>query len=116
MSLLDEFGSPCVLLEKRRVMGPEGGWATTWQDGARFTNYQDRDSSLEARVAERQGLTSVYSALVDKAVPIAYNDYFRDETTGDTYRVTSAPEEKTAPKSAAFPLKFFTAEKKAPPT
>ena len=44
-----------------------------------------------------------------------YMDYFRDVASGVTYRVTSNPEEREAPKSAGATirgLKFFTAERK----
>lgn len=116
MSLLDDFARPCVLLEKTRKPDGEGGYTIEWADGAEFMNYQALDTSMEARRAEKEGVTSVYSALVDKAVPIEYNDYFRDESTGETYRVTSNPEEKQSPKSASFSLKYFTAERKVPPT
>lgn len=116
MSLLDDFARPCVLLEKTRQPDGEGGYIVTWSEGAEFTNYQSRDTSMEARIAEKQGVTSVYSALVDTSVPIEYNDYFRDKETGATFRVTSRPEEKQAPKSASFLLKYFTAERAELPT
>lgn len=116
MNLLECFGRPCVLLEKTRVDDAEGGWTTTWTDGAAFTNYQALDASMEARRAEQEGVTSVYNALVDQAVPIEYGDYFRDTEIGLTYRVTSNPAEKKAPASASFSLKYFTAERKVPPT
>ena len=115
MSLLDDFARDCVLMDKTRTPDGEGGYITTWQEGAEFVNYSALDSSLEARRAEKEGVTSLYSALVDKSVPIEYNDYFRDKATGLTYRVTSNPEEKQAPKSAGSvirALKFFTAERK----
>lgn len=116
MSLLDEFARACVLLEKKRVSDGEGGWITTWVDGAEFVNYQALDTSMEARTAEKQGVTSVYSALVDKAVPIEYNDVFKDVELGQTYRVTSNPDEKQAPRSASMQLKYFTAERWALPS
>lgn len=115
MSLLDDFSRDCVLIEKKRVPDDEGGYYVEWVDGAAFKNYQALDTSMEARRAEKEGVTSLYSALVDKSVPIEYNDYFRDKTTGLTYRVTSNPEERQAPKSAGSmirALKFFTAERK----
>lgn len=115
MSLLDDFARPCVLLEKSRKPDGEGGYIVEWTEGAEFTNYQSLDTSMEARRAEKEGVTSLYSALVKKAVPIEYNDYFRDKETGMTYRVTSNPEEKQAPKSASFDLKYFTAERKELP-
>lgn len=116
MSLLEDFARPCVLMEKIRTPDGEGGYTTEWTEGAAFQNFQALDTSMEARRAEKEGVTSVYSALVDKAVPIEYNDYFKDMTTGNTYRVTSDPKDKQAPSSASFSLKFFTAEKKVLPT
>lgn len=112
MSLLDDFARECVIMEKTREPDGAGGYITEWREGAKFTNYQALDSSMEARIAEKQGVTSLYSALVNKNVPIAYNDYFKDIATGLTYRVTSNPEEKIAPKSSSFDLKYFTAERK----
>lgn len=111
MSLLDDFARVCVLMEKTRVPGSEGGYVTTWTEGVEFTNHQARDTSMEARIAEKQGVSSVYSALVDADLPIEYGDYFKDRETGAVYRVTSRPEEKQAPKSASFALKYFTAER-----
>ena len=116
MSLLDDFARPCVFMEKKRVSDGEGGWLpSTWVEGERFINYQALDTSMEARRAEKEGVTSLYSALVEISVPIEYNDYFKDLETGQTYRVTSNPEEKQSPKSASFKLKYFTAEKRALP-
>lgn len=115
MSLLDDFGKGCVLMEKSRQPDGESGYITTWSEGLEFTNYQALDTSMQARIAEKQGVTSVYSALVRSDLPIEYNDYFKDKTTGLTYRVTSNPEDKVAPKSASFALKYFTAERKELP-
>lgn len=115
MSLLDDFARTCVVMEKKRVADGAGGYITTWEEGAEFTNHQALDTSMEARRAEKEGVTSVYSALVRSDFPIEYNDYFKDKSTGLTYRVTSNPEEKVSPKSASFSLKYFTAERKELP-
>ena len=115
MSLLNDFARLCVLMEKTRVPDGEGGYTLDWAEGATFQNYQALDTSMEARRAEKEGVTSVYSALVDKALPIEYGDYFKDTETGLTYRVTSNPSEKESPKSATFSLKYFTAERKELP-
>ena len=115
MSLLNDFSRQCVLLEKKRAMSPEGGWTTVWEDGESFYNYQALDTSMQARIAEKDGVSSLYSALVDSALPIEFNDYFRDVESGVTYRVTSNPSEKVAPKSSSFSLKYFTAERREPP-
>nr|DAE75694.1 MAG TPA: head closure knob [Caudoviricetes sp.] len=115
MSLLDDFAIPCVIMEKTRIPDGEGGYILQWSEGAVFINHQALDTSMEARRAEKEGVTSLYSALVQKTVPIEYNDYFKDKATGVTYRVTSNPEEKKSPGSASFDLKCFTAERKELP-
>ena len=116
MSLLNDFARPCVLMENTRIPDGEGGYTVDWAEGATFQNYQALDTSMEARTAEKQGVTSVYSALVDKDVQIEYGDYFKEKESGTVYRVTSHPDEKQAPKSASFTLKFFTAERAVLPT
>lgn len=115
MSLLDDFARTCVLMEKKRVPDGAGGYMVQWEEGAEFINYQALDTSMEARIAEKEGVTSLYSALVRADFQIEYNDYFRDKITGNTYRVTSNPKEKVAPKSASFALKYFTAERRELP-
>lgn len=116
MSLLDDFARTCVVMGKERIPdGAGGSLGTEWTEGATFVIYQALDTSMEARRAEKDGVTSLYSALVRADFPIEYNDYFKDKTTGLTYRVTSNPEEKVAPKSASFALKYFTAERKELP-
>ena len=70
MSLLNDFARSCVLMEKTRVEDGESGYTIDWTEGATFQNYQALDTSMEARRAEKEGVTSVYSALVDKALPI----------------------------------------------
>lgn len=62
MSLLDAFARPCVLMKKTRTPDGAGGGISTWSEGEEFTNYQALDTSLEARRAEQEGVTSVYSA------------------------------------------------------
>lgn len=101
-------------MDKRTKPDGEGGYATEWSEGAEFANYVALDSSLEARQAEAQGVTSVYTGIVRKDVPIEYGSVYKDVTTGTYFRVTSRPEEKQAPASASpmlNGLKSFTAER-----
>lgn len=115
MSLLDDFSRTCIIMDKVRQPDGAGGYITQWQEGASFQNYQALDTSMEARRAEKEGVTSVYSVLVRKDVPIEYGDFFKDLENGNTYRVTSRPEEKEAPRSSTLPLKYFAAERKELP-
>lgn len=111
MSLLDDFYSPCVLMEEKRISDGEGGYLTQWVEGMEFGDYSSLNTSTPAVVAERQGATSIYGVLVDRNLPLKYGDYYKKKDTGAVYRVTSHPDEKQAPKSASFSLKYFTAER-----
>lgn len=115
MNLLDDFARECVLLERHREPDGAGGYVTEWQETISFLNYQYLNNSLEAKRAEKEGVTSVYTALVEQDVPIEYGDYYVDKTTGNTFRVTSNPEEKHTPKSSYMRFKTFSAERKALP-
>ena len=115
MNLLQEFAVPCVLMEKRRVPDGAGGYITTWEEGAEFESFRYLDTSMEARRAQQEGMKSLYSALVQRDFPLEYGHAFKDKTTGLTYRVTSNPDEKKAPKSSTFDLKYFTVERWALP-
>lgn len=115
MSLLEDYQRACVIMEKTREPDGAGGYYTTWAEGLFFYNYQALDTSLQARIAEKQGVTSVYTGMVEKSVPIEYGDYYKDLGTDETYRITSNPEEKEAPASSTLKFKAFTAERKALP-
>ena len=115
MSLLNDFARPCVQMAKTREPDGAGGYIPVWNEGEEFLCCLALDTSMEARRAQKDGVTSVYSSLVDKSVHIGYGDYFKDKASGTTYRVTSKPEEKQTPYSAGFSLKYFTAERKELP-
>lgn len=111
MNLLHDFAVPCVLMEKKRVSDGAGGYITEWTEGEPFENFQYLDTSMEARRAQQEGVKSLYSALVQRGFPLEYGDVFKDKNTGLTYRVTSNPDEKKAPQSSSFDLKYCTVER-----
>lgn len=113
--MMESLAHDCTLLDRKRVPDGAGGWANEWIDSAEFRLYPSLDMSIQAKVAEQQGVTSVYTCLVEKALPIVLGDYFRDNTLNATFRVTTNPDEKATPGTASFSLKAFTAEKAVPP-
>jgi head-tail adaptor len=61
MSLLSEAMENCIMLDKRTVADGYGGYITTWVEGASFQAAVTFDTSMEARIAEKQGVTSLYT-------------------------------------------------------
>lgn len=116
MSLLDEMRSACVLLDKKREPDGEGGFITKWTEGAEFSAAVTFSTSVEARVAEKQGVTSLYTVTTGKNLTLEYHDVFKRLSDGKIFRVTSDGDDKATPERAAINMRQVTAEEWSIPT
>ena len=110
MSLLDEAMDKCQYMDKVRVPDGYGGVTTTWHDGAEFYAAIVFDTSMEARVADKQGVTSLYTVTTRKNMTLEYHDVFRRIRDGKIFRVTSDGDDKHTPASANLDMRQVTAE------
>lgn len=110
MILLDDFKESCVLLEKRRVPDGRGALVTQWVDGAEFDAAITYDTSVEAKVAEAQGVKDLITVTTSKAITLDYHDVFRRVSDGQTFRVTSKGENNKTPASANLDMRRVSAE------
>lgn len=110
MSLIDAFKEPCVVMNKAKVSDGEGGFTTTWQEGAKFDAAIVRDTSLEARVAEKDGLTSTYTVTTSANASLEFHDVFKRKSDGQVFRVTSNGDDKRTPPVASFEFEQVSAE------
>lgn len=111
MSLLDEWKETCVLMEKTRTPDGEGGFEVAWTEGAEFLAAIVLASSMEAKIAEAQGVTSLYTVTTEKNAVLNYHDVFRRKSDGQTFRVTSNGEDKQTPARATFQVSQVSAER-----
>ena len=111
MSLIDVMMEDCTMLDKRTVSDGLGGFTTQWVDGAGFRAAVVKDSTMEARVAEKQGVTELYTVTVDKGLSLQYHDVFRRESDGAVFRVTSNVVDSETPAVATFQIGQVTAER-----
>lgn len=110
MSLLLEAMDDCVLLNKQTTADSYGGYISTYIEGATFKAAVSFDTSLEARVADEQGVKSLYTVTTPRAMVLEYHDVFRRESDGKIFRVTSDGDDKATPKSTALDMRVVTAE------
>ena len=111
MNLIEEMKEPCVLMEKNRVSDGEGGFITTWKDGAEFNAAISLITSMRAVIAERQGMSRIYTVTTDKNAMLEFHDVFRRAEDGQVFRVTSEGKDVQTPKnSAIMPFSQVTAE------
>ena len=110
MSLLDEQMEKCVLIDKQRTPDGYGGYDTKWVDGVEFDSAVVLNTSMEARIAEKQGVTNLYTVTTRKAMNLQYHDVFRRVSDGKIFRVTSDGDDKHTPISAGLNMRQVTAE------
>lgn len=110
MSLLDEMMGKCILMNKIHEADGYGGTKTTWTDGPEINAAIVLNSSMESRIAEKQGVTALYTITTNKAVNLQYHDVLKRLEDGKIFRVTSDGDDNKTPKSATLNMRNVTAE------
>lgn len=110
MSLLSEAMDECMLLDKVTSSDGYGGTKTSYVGGATFWAAVVFDTSMQARVAEKQGVTSLYTVTTAKNTTLEYHDVFRRKKDGKIFRVTSDGDDKASPASSSLDMRQCTAE------
>ena len=116
MSLLNEMRTKCVMLNKSKVSDDAGGFITEWTEGVEFTAAITFSTSIQARTAEKQGVTSLYTVTTPKNAPLEYHDVFKRLYDNKIFRVTSDGDDKFTPDSAGINMRQVTAEEWRLPT
>lgn len=111
MSLIDTMKTPCTMVDRRTVSDGQGGIIPAWVDGAVFDAAIIKDTSMQARMAEKQGVTEVYTVTVSRNIQLDYHDVFRRNEDGAIFRVTSNVDDSKTPKAASFQFGQVTAER-----
>lgn len=111
LSLIDSMMEKCRILNKIREDDPYGSETITWQEGTSFDASILKDSTTEAIVAEKQGISEIFTVVVKKGFSLSYNDYFRRVSDGQVFRVTSNVKDSEAPEKSTVRIAKVTAEK-----
>lgn len=109
MSLLFDMMEECAFLDKTTVPDGFGGVNSNYTEGARFNAAIVFESSIQARVAEAQGVRGMYRVTVPRDVRIGYNEVFVRISDGKTFRNVSKDDMST-PDAASFKVRVFNAE------
>lgn len=110
MSLLDDTYEDYTILNKNKTADGYGGTTTSWAEGAVIRGAIVFDSSMQARVAQAQGVSSVYTLTTKRNVVLEYHEVLRRNRDGKIFRVTSDGDDKFTPKSATLDMRQVTCE------
>lgn len=112
MALIDSFMVPCVLMERRRESDGAGGWIISgWEGGAAFDAAIVLDQSMQAKIAEKEGVTSVYTVTTKRSCALEYHDVIKRLSDGATFRVTSNGADKQSPEIGTLDICQVSAER-----
>ena len=114
MSLLTEAMENCIYVNKTKQADGYGGYQDIYVEGAEFAAAIRFDTSIEARVAEKQGVTSRYTVVTSRAMTLEYHDVFKRKRDGKIFRVTSDGDDEFTPASASLDMRLVTAEEWTP--
>lgn len=110
MSLLSDAMENCIMLDKRTVADGYGGYVTEYIEGAPFKAAIVLDNSMQARTAEKAGVTALYTVTTSKALNLQYHDVFKRDGDNKIFRVTSDGDDKRTPISATLDMRQVSAE------
>ena len=108
MGLLDEAMEDCTMIDRRTVSDGYGGFEAYYTDGAPFVCATTLDTSMQARIAQKQGVTNLYTATTKKNVNLRPQDMFRREKDGKIFIVTSDGSDKVTPPSAGLDMRVVS--------
>lgn len=111
MKLFEKMMEDCTMVDKKSVSDGAGGFTTEWTEGATFRAAVVKNNSLEAKIAEKSGVTELYTITVYKGTKLIYHDIFRRESDGAIFRVTSNTIDSESPSVASFDIAQVSAER-----
>ena len=98
------------MMEKRSVSDGEGGFTTSWTDGAEFLAAVVRNTTSTVRIAEQEGFTNVYTVTTSPNAHLDFHDVFKRKSDGQVFRVTSDGSDVRTPDVASFSFEQVSAE------
>lgn len=110
MSLLDAAMETFAMMDKTTVPDGYGGFRAVYSQGAEFQAAATFDTSVEARVAGVQGVTSLYTITTTKAINLQYHDVIKRLSDNKIFRITSDGDDKKTPAPATLNMRQVTAE------
>lgn len=119
MSLIDEYiemTGGCVMLDKQTVSDGYGGYSIQYVEGAEFDAAITLDTSIQAKIAEQQGVTGLYTVTTSKSLNLQYHDVFKRKSDNKIFRVTSDGDDKHTPNSSSLDMRQVSAEEYTLPT
>lgn len=111
MMLWKEMMVPCVIMDKRSVPDGLGGFSYEWVEGAQFSAAIEEKQSTNALIAEKLGVTELYTVTFEPPVVLTVHDVFKRLSDGAVFRVADNDTDSQPPSMASFHFSQVRAER-----
>ena len=111
MNLVENMMTDCAIMNKIKISDGEGGTISTWEEGLPIQAAITLDTTMQARIADKQGVTSIYTITTKRGVSLEYHDVIKRLSDGKIFRVTSDSDDKKSPNVSGLDMSQVTAEK-----
>lgn len=106
-----DHAESAVILNKKTTSDGMGGWTVAWVESDPFPALISFDNSMAAKVAGKQGVTSLYSIILPKTIPLTEFEIIKRVSDEKIFRLTSDPnDQKTPEDSKGLDYKVVSAE------
>ena len=116
LSLIESMMEDFVFLNKVKVDDPVGGYKDDYQEGVTFKAAVIKNSTTEAQIAEKNGISEIFTIVTDKSMVLEFHDVLRRASDGEIFRVTSRAVDSQAPEASTVPIAKVSAERWVLPT
>lgn len=103
--------SDCVFMNKAKVPDGQGGFTTEWTEGAPVKVAIVHNSTMQARIAEKEGVTSTYTLTTTRDNLLEFHDVIKRLEDNAIFRVTSNAVDTTSPQVSTLNMAQVTAER-----
>ena len=100
-----------MFVDVKKVPDGMGGFDITYTDGEEFRGAITTDSSTLAKIAEKDGVTSLYKLTIPKNIPLSTFDIVKRKSDKQMFRVTADPNDNQTPDFARMQIKQASLEK-----
>ena len=110
-NLLYQIMTPCKIMNHVRTDDPLGGYTETWQEGATFDASITKNGSTEVTIAERQGISEIFSVVTKRSFLLNHHDVIKRMSDGAIFRLTSNSKDLEAHPASTIQIALATAER-----
>lgn len=111
MSLIDKAMEDFILVDKKSQDDGYGGVEEVWVDGASVKGALVLNSSMQAKIAQKEGVNDVYTLTTKKNVNLAFHQVIKRVSDGQIFRVTSNGNENKTPKTSKIDMRQVSCER-----